>query len=142
MKIAIPIWGNRMSPVFDTSSQLRIVDIADNRERTRAEIGLQNQDLSRRCIHIRNLGVDILICGAITGYFARLLRAAGIEVIPGISGDPEEVLTAYLNGTLSNARFLMPGCKAFQRGRGHGIHGAQKPVQCRKKERGGLNGRH
>lgn len=131
-----------MSPVFDTSSQLRLVDIADNGERTRAEIGLQDQDLSRRCIRIRNLGVDILICGAITGYFARLLRAAGIEVIPGISGDPEEVLTAYLNGTLSNDRFLMPGCRAFQHRQRQGINGAQKAVQCRKRKRGGVNGRH
>jgi predicted Fe-Mo cluster-binding NifX family protein len=142
MKIAIPIWGNRMSPVFDASSQLRIVDIADNRERTRTEINLQNQDLSRRCIHIRNLGVDILICGAITGYFARLLKATGIEVIPGISGNPEEVLSAYLNGTLSNGRFLMPGCKAFENAQQQGNCGAQKSVLCRKGKRGGLNGRH
>jgi predicted Fe-Mo cluster-binding NifX family protein len=142
MKIAIPIWGHRMSPVFDASSRLMIVDIADNQEQGRSETELQTQDLSRRCICIRNLEVEVLICGAITGHFVRLLRAAGIEVIPGISGDPEEVLKAYLDGTLSSARFLMPGCKAIQREQRHGIYGAQGPGQCRKRKRGGLNGRH
>ena len=132
MKIAIPIWGNRMSPVFDTSSRLRVVDIADNRERERTETEWQSKDLSGRCIHIRNLGVDVLICGAITGHFARLLRAAGIEVIPGISGDPEEVLNAYLEGTLSSARFLMPGCKAFKGAHRHESFGIQEAGQYKK----------
>ncbi len=136
MKVAIPIWGNRMSPVFDTSSRLRVVDIADNRVRERTETELQSQDLSGRCIRIRDLGVDILICGAITGHLARLLRAAGIEVIPGISGDPEEVLNAYLEGTLSSARFLMPGCKAFQGAHRHGNFGIPGADQHIKEDKG------
>jgi predicted Fe-Mo cluster-binding NifX family protein len=141
MKIAIPVWGNRMSPVFDTSSRLMIVDIADNQERGRTESILQGQDLSWRCIQVRDLDVDVLICGAITGYFIRLLSAAGIEVISGISGDPEEVLNAYLEGTLSSARFLMPGCKALRRGPQRGIRRSRGQDLNRKQKRGGFNGR-
>ena len=115
MKIAIPIWGNRISPVFDAASRLLVVDVSDNREPVRSETELQMQDLSRRCIRIQDLGVDILICGAITGHFMRLLKAAGIDVISGISGNTEEILGAYLQGRLSQPRFLMPGCKALKR---------------------------
>ena len=144
MKIAIPVWGNRMSPVVDTSSRLRVVEVAGNQERGRSETELQTQDLSRRCIRIRNLGVNVLICGAITGHLVRLLRASGVEVIPGISGDPDEVLTAYLDGTLASPRFLMPGCKALHHGQEHGTCDGQGPTQCRRKRRnteGGANER-
>ena len=37
--------------------------------------------------------------------------ATGTNIISGISGHPEDVLKAYLQGTLSHSRFSMPGCK-------------------------------
>jgi len=37
--------------------------------------------------------------------------ASGINIIPWISGPTEDVLEAYLQGTLSHPNFLMPGCK-------------------------------
>lgn len=112
MKIAVPTWENRLSPVFDTSSRLLIVDIAsDGRERDRSETEFQTQNMGFRCIRIRNLEIDTLICGAITGLFEKMLQAAGIEVISGISGNAEEVIDAYRKGNLMNPKFLMPGYK-------------------------------
>ena len=110
MRIAIPIWEDKISPVFDTASRLLIVEIEDRDVTSRFEIYLDEQDLSRRCLRIRGMEIDILICGAISHYFARMLTGSGINVIPEISGQAEEVLKAYLKGDLFNSRFLMPGC--------------------------------
>ena len=57
--------------------------------------------------------------------------STGINVISGISGHPEDILKAYLQGTLSYSRFSMPGCRGdgFRRGikqstlDGHGNRG-------------------
>ena len=111
MKIAIPIWEDRVSPVLDTASRLLIVEVVDQKEASRFETYLDEQDLSRRCVRIRGLEVDTLICGAISRPFLRMLAASGVDIIPGISGHPEEVLDAYLQGTLFHPRFLMPGCR-------------------------------
>jgi predicted Fe-Mo cluster-binding NifX family protein len=110
MRIAIPIWEDKISPVLDTASRLLIVEIEDQNVASRFEIYLDEQDMSRRCFRIRGMDVDILICGAISHHFARMLVGSGIDVIPEISGQTEEVLKAYLQGDLFNSKFLMPGC--------------------------------
>jgi len=112
MKIAIPIWEDIISPVLDTASRLLIVEVEEEgKELSRFQIYLDEQDLLRRCLRIRKLEVDILICGAISFTFSRMLAASGIDIIPEISGCAEEILEAYLQGELLDSRFLMPGCK-------------------------------
>ena len=110
MKIAIPIWEGKVSPVFDTASRLLILQVEDKNETSRFETFLDETDLTRRCMRIQALGVDTLICGAISGHFHRMLRADNVEIIPWISGATEDVLKAYLDGEIFNSKFLMPGC--------------------------------
>ena len=114
MRIAVPIWGNKVSPVLDTASKLLILESLGPAEISRREAYLNEQEISRRCFRIRKLGVDVLICGAISRAFADLLQASGIDIIQGISGKIEEILEAYLNGTLLQTKFLMPGYKSEQ----------------------------
>ena len=112
MKIAIPVWEDKISPVLDAASRLLIVELEDQKEVSRFETYLDEQDMSRRCVRIRGLGVDTLICGAISRGFSKILEASGIHIVPGISGHPEDVLDAYVNGNLFRSKFFMPG---FQR---------------------------
>lgn len=114
MKIAIPIWENRISPVFDTASRLLVVEVADKKEASRFVYYIDEQDLTQKCQRIRSLDIDILICGAVSHPFLHMLLASGLEVIQQISGQAEEILEAYLKGNIYNARFLMPGCKRYR----------------------------
>ncbi|MFH1349564.1 MAG: hypothetical protein ABII26_01380 [Pseudomonadota bacterium] len=109
MKIGIPIWGDRLSPVMDTASRLLIVETDGHKEASRFETYLEVQDLPSRCFRIHGLGLDVLICGAISRPFLRRLMSLGINIIHGISGHPADVLDAYLQGSLHDSRFLMPG---------------------------------
>ena len=111
MRLAIPIWDDRVSPVLDTASRLLLIEVKDGAETSRFEILLDEQEISRRCLRIHALGVNVLICGAVSRPFLRMLASAEITLIPEISGATEEVLQAYLKGTLSQTRFLMPGCR-------------------------------
>jgi predicted Fe-Mo cluster-binding NifX family protein len=80
--------------------------------------------MPRRVIRLRNLGVDVLICGAISRPLAFMITGLGIELLPHIRGRIDEVLNAYLTSRLTEQRFSMPGCKAGSRkrfrGRGRG----------------------
>jgi len=125
MKIAIPVWNDKVSPVLDTASRLLIVEIKDQSETSRFEIYLDHSDLSRRCFRIRNMEVDILICGALSRPFSRMLTASGIDVIPEISGQAEQVLDAYLQGNLFQPQFFMPGHKKNR----HGQRGRPLPFK-------------
>ena len=109
MKIGIPVWGDKISPVLDTASRLLVVETDGGQESSRYEAYLDDPGLLSRCFRIQGLGVDLLICGALSRPFLRRLTASGIHIIPGISGHPEDILEAYFQGELSDSKFLMPG---------------------------------
>jgi predicted Fe-Mo cluster-binding NifX family protein len=111
MRLAIPIWDDRVSPVLDTASRLLLIEVENGAETSRFEVLLEEKELARRCLRIQGLGVNVLICGAVSRPFLKMLVSSGITLIPEISGAVEEVLQAYFKGTLSQTRFLMPGCK-------------------------------
>ena len=134
MRIAIPIWDDKISPVLDTASKLLVVEVKDNKEASRFEIYLDEQELSRRCVRIRGMDVDILICGAISRPFSRMLMASGINIIQDISGPPEDVLKAYLQDKLLYSGFFMPGCRGNSERQGKNATPA-----CRKKKQKRLN---
>ena len=127
MKIAIPVWNGFVSSVFDFAHQLLVVDVQDRQETNRSQIQLEQQPGPQRVAKLVDLGVDVLLCGAISWPLASVLAASNIEAIPFVSGPVDEVLDAYLNGRLAEPRFLQPGCwpgarRRFCRGwgRGHG----------------------
>jgi len=111
MKIAVSVWEGRVSPVFDTASRLLVLDVEETGEASGFEVFLDEQTCSQKCSRIQVLGVEILICGAISRYFQGILTASGIQVIPWICGAASEVVNAYRDGTLSQPRYLMPGCR-------------------------------
>ena len=111
MKIAVPIWENKVSPVLDTAAKLLIVETLNQNEIGRTEAFLDELEISRRCFRIRKLNIDVLICGAVSRAFSDMLAVSGIHVIPGIAGPVEEILGAYFSGALNQSKFLMPGCK-------------------------------
>lgn len=111
MKIAVPIWNDKVSPVFDTALRLLIINTKNLSEIERFEVYLGEQDISKRCLLIHSLKVNVLICGAISRSFSMMLMSTGVKIISEISGLVEDVLQAYLHGSLSNSKYLMPGCK-------------------------------
>ena len=115
MKIALPVWEGRVSPVFDTARSLLLVDCDDSVEMGRSEETLAERLAPRRAAKMMDLGVNVLICGAISRPLAWMLASYGIQVVPFVSGDAEEVLSTYLSGGLQDPniapRFLMPGCR-------------------------------
>ena len=118
-RIAIPIWNGRVSPVFDTASRLLVVEVGPEGEYNRFETDVSDQFLPSKAMRLTGLAVDTLICGAISRPLASMITTAGIQLIPWISGQVEEVLQAFLRGELPTLQFIMPGC-AGRWGRGRG----------------------
>ena len=110
MKIAIPIYNDSISNVFDFAHKLLLVEIENCREVGRSEVALQVQSLPERAGSLKPLGVDVLLCGAISRALANMVTASGIEVLPYVTGPVDDVLQAYLTGRLIQPRFIMPGC--------------------------------
>ena len=111
MKIAIPVWQDNISNVFDFADKLSLAEIEGQTEKNRLEISLPNEPIPQKAGRLKELDVDVLICGAISKSLAFLIIGAGIKIIPFVSGQIDEVLIAYIGGQLKDSRFLMPGCR-------------------------------
>ena len=111
MRLAIPVRNDRVSPVFDTAGRVLLLDLADGIEQARQLVEVAQASFpTERAKRLAELGVNVLVCGAISRPLAGLLSAAGIIVIPWVSGALEEVLRAYLTDRLSDPCWCMPGC--------------------------------
>ena len=111
MKIAIPQWQERVSPVFDVAGNLLLIDVEDGRETRREEKRFLVTAPSARVTEFSTFGAGVLICGAISTALETSLIAAGVQVIGFVCGRVDEVFAAYLGGTLRSRPFLMPGCR-------------------------------
>jgi predicted Fe-Mo cluster-binding NifX family protein len=122
MKVAIPHWQDRVSPVFDAATRLVLIEMADGRECGRADWTLVATDPAQRAGELSRSGTDVLICGAISRPLEMAVTSEGIQVIAQVCGKVEEVLKAFAEDRLSDPVFLMPGCRG-QRRRSRGRHG-------------------
>jgi len=114
MRLAIPHWQGRVSPVFDVAGSLLLIDLNHGLETARRGIDLVEEPSSGRARSMVNLGIDTLICGAISRPLERAIASAGIEVISQTCGDIEQVLSAYVQGRLCQEKFFMPGCQGWK----------------------------
>ncbi len=130
MRVALPIWDERVSPVFDVASRLLVVDLEGGREVYRTEAALDEPEAGRRAQRLAQLNIDLLICGAISTALEAMLASAGIDVTPQTCGPVEEVLKAFVHGRLTGEAFLMPGaCDRRRVRRGHGSSRADSKVR-------------
>jgi len=113
MRVAVPVCRGRVSPVFDESQRLLLVDLEAGRLVSRIEHALSGN----RGREIRALGVDVLICGAVSRTLEAGLLAQGINVIAQVCGPVDEVVAAFAAGNLEEDRYVVPGCRGRHRRR-------------------------
>lgn len=108
-RTAIPVFMGRVSPVLDTCTQLGLLEPGRKRKITCQTIPVKGKSIFERADEIKKLGVLVVICGAVSDALYNLLKESNIDLVCGITGDIEEVIDAYRNRTLTQARFRMPG---------------------------------
>jgi predicted Fe-Mo cluster-binding NifX family protein len=120
MKTAFSLWQGRIAPVFDVSRRLLILETKEGREMPRLEELMSGDAPLEKSASLVSRGVDTLVCGAISRYLRGAITAAGIRVIPFVSGPVEEVVEAWEQGRIAEDSFTMPGCCGNRARRQHG----------------------
>jgi predicted Fe-Mo cluster-binding NifX family protein len=125
--IAVPNCQGRVSPVFDVASRPVLVRLKGEAEQERKDIVLFEKQPDGIVRSLGELGIKVLICGAISQGLQLALEQAGIRVLPQICGELESVITAFRGGTLGQPEFAMPGCwgRRWEGGRG-GVLGVER----------------
>lgn len=109
MKIGMTIWGNRISPVFDSAQTILLATVKNGEIVSEAKEFIPGNIPTNLAKMLVAKEIDTLICGAISEQPARIIESAGITLVSFVAGNAEKLLHAYAHGG-SVERFLMPGC--------------------------------
>jgi predicted Fe-Mo cluster-binding NifX family protein len=104
MKVAMAHWQDRISPVFDVADHLLLLEVESRREIGRKSLRLAGRSPFERVKELSEMGVDVLLCGAISLTLEKALIGAGIRVVGFLGGELENVIQAFLEGNLDDGR--------------------------------------
>ena len=113
MKIAIPIFESRVSPRFDFSPEIWVVEVERGKVVGQEKFSTANLSLPQRLEQLTSNGVDEVICGGIDGFCQSQLGSRGIDVVQDVIGDAEIVFDLFMKGRLRSGF-----CCERRRGRG------------------------
>lgn len=128
MKTAFTYWNKRIAPVFDTARLIRVIQTESGRIISEKLETVEGDQAVQKALRLSELGVNTLVCGAISSSFHEMVAAYGIQVIPFVAGNCQEVIQAWLNGNLELRRYTMPGCKK----RKGGGQNERQGIQCQR----------
>jgi len=119
MKIALTVWEDRISPVFDVATVILLAEIENGNVLNKQFVPFNPGVLWRFAETLKKMDVSVLICGAISKVPANIISVSGIELIPFISGRTEEIIETFAKGSPIIPCFSMPGIGRQCRRRGN-----------------------
>lgn len=118
LKIAVTIWGNRISPVFDASANLLVADIENNIVMNKTFKAISPDTPETLVSLLRHMGVTVLICGAISEKASGTIVENKIKLISFITGNTDRFLESFAHKKGIEKVFMMPGCSTHYCQRG------------------------
>lgn len=108
MKVALTVWGNRISPVFDSAQTLLVAEIINDKvvNKSFEPFDSNSSDLPE---NLNKMDVSVLICGAISERPASIIASSEIKLIPFVTGTPGQILDLYLSNKPASVSHFMPG---------------------------------
>ena len=134
MLVALAVLGNRIAPLLDTSTRFLVLDLEAGLERQRRELEMAQVPPERMMAELAEMGVQVLVCGAVSRRLAGLASVFGIRLFPFVAGDVPQVVEHLL---LRSA----PGPELFMPGRGGRRRRRARRRGCAGRGRGGPRGR-
>jgi predicted Fe-Mo cluster-binding NifX family protein len=100
MKVAIPLFKDRISPRFDVCLEIWIIELNNGEVLNQEKWSMENFNLQQRLDQLTSKGVDKIICGGIDSFCIGQLGNMGIDVIHNVAGEAGEVLNLFIRGLL------------------------------------------
>jgi predicted Fe-Mo cluster-binding NifX family protein len=100
MKVAIAVFRNVISPRLDTSDSLLIYDIDKDVVNKKEKCSLTFDQPDQLTSILLKKEITAVICGACPQYFSRILLFHGVDVLTGLTGEPENIIKMLISGQL------------------------------------------
>jgi predicted Fe-Mo cluster-binding NifX family protein len=101
MKVAIPIFLDRISPRLDCARKLLVLEIEKNRLVDKRELDISLWAPDEKILYLNKMGISQLICGGLRLEDRSGLHRFGIQVASPLYGEVETIINEYLSGKLN-----------------------------------------
>jgi predicted Fe-Mo cluster-binding NifX family protein len=111
MKIAIPIFENRISPRLDCAKKILLVKVAEKDKKVilSRETETQTGGTSGNIEFYLSNEITVIICGGISIEMQDMLVKHGIRVISWVTGEAQKALDLFIKGKLASGTMLCSG---------------------------------
>lgn len=100
MRVAVTYENGQVFQHFGHCGSFKLYEVADGRVTDAKVLDAAGSGHGALAGFLKGYEVDILICGGIGGGARMALAEAGIELYPGVTGDADAVVDAFLAGRL------------------------------------------
>lgn len=96
MIVALPLFGDEVSPRFDCARKFFLARVEGGEVRELNFIGMEESNPIKRARNLGDRKVNKIICDGIDDFSSRLLQGLGIQVIPWVSGNARKALDEFI----------------------------------------------
>lgn len=115
MKIAVTYENGQVFQHFGHTEYFKVYDVEDGKIVKAEVVDTNGQGHGALATVLKDLGVEVLICGGIGGGAQNALKEAGIQFYGGVSGEADLAVVKLLAGAL----VYNPNVKCNHHGEGH-----------------------
>jgi predicted Fe-Mo cluster-binding NifX family protein len=108
-RIALPVDNGRILTVLDFADSLIVVDVEKGQIVGRCRMSFPRTMPPIRVRMLVDKGISTVLCGAVSGPLAIMLRHSGINVVAGLTGKADQIVQEYAGGRPFGSEFFLPG---------------------------------
>jgi predicted Fe-Mo cluster-binding NifX family protein len=128
--VAIPVFQERVSPLLDVARKFAIYDLVEGEIRQKLIVDVHAGNEALRVDKLKEMGVSVIIGGAVSGFVGHLICERGMRLIPWVCGPVDEIIDRYMRDVLEPPGGEKPGCGRGKRrgrcaGKGRGRNGRE-----------------
>ena len=104
MKVSIATCQDQVCPRFDRAATLIVIDVGGERNESREVLDISGWPARGRATRVAQLGVDQLICGALSSFDEAGFEESPVRLVSQVAGPVDAVIQAVLSGTILPGR--------------------------------------
>lgn len=142
MLICLACYGDRLATLLESATELRLYSVEQHVPVVHGITPVPRDGIFAMIDMLAGMGINVLICGGLSGCALAAMQQSGVSVAPWIGGTAEEVAAAWAAGGIEAVNsFRLPGCALGGCNRRHGTRG-RRHGQVRKELRTGTPAVH
>ncbi|MDR3641951.1 MAG: NifB/NifX family molybdenum-iron cluster-binding protein [Humidesulfovibrio sp.] len=111
MLICLACYGDRLATLMESATELRFYRVEQHVPVLNSTTPAPGTGEFAMIDLLTDMGINVFICGGLSGCALAALRQSGVPVVAWIGGTAEEVATAWATGGVEAVnRLRLPGC--------------------------------